>query len=100
MSFEAEKAPNEVLDFIIDWSVELALSDPVDQLSTSAWSLSDAHSDDLTLGAGSISGDDTIVRTSGGGRLGVRHFLTNRVVTVGGQTWDRRINVKMVSSRS
>jgi hypothetical protein len=95
--FEAEKAPDEVLDFIIDWSVEMALSDPVDVVSSSDWSLGDANPDDLTLGAGSIVGtDSTVVRASAGGRFGVIHYLVNKVTTASGQIHQRTIDVKMV----
>lgn len=97
MSFKADKAPQEILDFIIDWSLEMALSDPVDVVSTSAWTQEDSHTDDLTLGADSIVGTDhTIQRVSGGGRWGVKHYLVNRVVTASGQKFQRTINVTMV----
>jgi hypothetical protein len=66
---------SEVLDYVIDWSAELALGDPVDQIATSTWTLEDNHSDDLTLGTDSIeSTDHTIQRVSAGGRNGVVHY--------------------------
>lgn len=94
--FETEKAPAEVLDMVIDWTAELALSDPADVINGSTWTLTDSHADDLTLGAASIEGTDhTIQRISAGGRLGIVHFLRNVVTTVGAQTHQRTIEVTM-----
>lgn len=94
--FETTKAPEEILDYVIDWTDELELSNPTDQVSTSVWTLEDNHSDDLTLGAASIEGTDhTTQRVSDGGRFGVIHFLVNRVVTISGMKHQRTINVTM-----
>lgn len=96
-NFETEKAPLEVLNYVIDWSAELALADPVDQINTSVWALEDTHPDDLTLGTDAIEGTDhTLQQVSGGGRFGAIHYLVNRVTTAGGLTHQRTIHVKMV----
>jgi hypothetical protein len=88
--------PSETLDFVIDWSAEMAASTPADQLSTSTWALTDVAADDLTLGADSIVGTDhTKIRVSDGGRIGTTHYLTNTVVTIGGTTHIRTIKVKV-----
>ena len=95
-NFETEKAPDEILDYIIDWAAEMAVADPVDQISTSVWTLEDKHSDDLTMGTDSIpETDETVIRVSAGGRFGVVHYLVNRVVTVSGQKHQRTIEVTM-----
>ena len=94
--FRTNKAPLETLDFLIDWSEELALSDPVDQLSSSVWTLEDQHADDLNMTGDNIIGTNmSVVRVTGGGRIGVTHYLVNRVVTIAGMTHQRTIEVKM-----
>lgn len=95
MIFISQKTPTEVLDFIVDYVNELALSDPVDVIASSAWTQEDSHTDDLTIAADIINGTDAIVRVSGGGRLGVTHYLVNRVTTVGGLIHQRTIKVTM-----
>lgn len=95
MIFKSTKTPTEVLDFIINYSLELALSNPVDAIATSVWTQEDSHSDELTIGNDSIVDDDAIVRVSDGGRLTVKHYLVNRVTTVGGLVHQRTIEVVM-----
>jgi hypothetical protein len=94
--FETEKAPLEVLNYVIDWTEELELSTPTDQILTSVWTLEDSHVDDLTLGVEGIEGTDhTIQKVSGGGRIGITHRLVNRITTVGALTHQRTIRVLM-----
>jgi hypothetical protein len=93
--FETRKAPDEILDMVIDWTAELALSNPADVINTSSWALADNHADDLTLGTAAITGNKTKVRISAGGRIGVIHYLVNTITTVGVQTHQRTIHVHM-----
>jgi hypothetical protein len=96
--FRAFKAPNEIIDYIIDYQNELALSDPVDQVASSAWAMDDSSPEDLTIVQDSVlEGAFTIVRVSGGGRMGVIHRLTNLATTVSGQIHQRTIKVTMLA---
>jgi hypothetical protein len=95
-NFEKIKAPDEILDFAIDWSNIMGETVPVDVVATSAWTLEDSFADNLTIAGNSIEAPDvTVVRVSGGGRLGSRHYLTNRITTAGGQLHQRTIVVTM-----
>jgi hypothetical protein len=94
--FETTKTPNEVLNYIIDWVAEMAVSSPADQISGSTWFLDDSSTDDLTLDLPVIIGTDhTATRVADGGRLNIIHQLVNRVTTVGGLTHERTIKVTM-----
>ena len=96
MSFNTEKSPQEILDYIIDYSQEMALSSPVDQIVSSVWTLEDSSTDNLTLDQDSIQAPDHVIcRVSDGGRLNVIHYLVNRVLTVSGQKHQRTIKVTM-----
>jgi len=127
-NFAAIKAPEEILDFTIDWSVEMAKTNPTDVVATSAWTLEDKFADNLVIQsqamfqgaakdhfklpngvddfllpdgvsflllpvAATEKPDNTVVRVSGGGRLGTRHYLTNRITTASGQRHQRTIIV-------
>ena len=95
MTFKTTKAPEEIIDYGVDWTAELALSDPDDLISSSAWTVEDNTPDDLTLGTDYIEGNISFVRTSAGGRLEQKHRLINRVVTASGQKYQRTIQVTM-----
>lgn len=74
------KDPNEVLDFVVDWSDWLPTGDTI---STSAW----------TVPAGITNDSDTNDTTTttiwlSGGTLATQYELTNRIVTANGRTKD------------
>lgn len=95
MTFKAIKAPAEIIDFGIDWTAELAKSNPVDLISSSVWTVEDNTPDNLTLGIDYIEGNITFIRTSDGGRLEQKHKLVNRIITASGQKHQRTITVTM-----
>ena len=90
----AEKAGLEVIDFTIDYTDDLAESDPADEIISSAWvkvgSIVIADGSQFTIAT-------AIVWVSGGGRVGEVSRLTNTVVTTGGRTFIRTLLVKMVT---
>lgn len=92
MSFEAEKDPEAVVDYVINYAVEFAKSDPADQINTSAWACTTA----LTVGVNSIiANNQAVVWVSGGGIWGSFHKLVNTVTTIGGRTYERTILVEI-----
>jgi hypothetical protein len=95
MTNQAYKDPDEILDYVMDYSREFAKSEPVDQIATSVWSVSP---DTLDIDSEEVIGTDKArVWVSGGGKLHTSHRLTNRVTTIGGRTYDRTIKVTIRS---
>lgn len=83
-----DKDPDEILDYLVDWSARLA----GDVISTSLWLVptgivraSDSHATATT----------TIWLT--GGTLGKYYDLLNRIVTAGGRTMDQTIRLRIVT---
>lgn len=126
MTFETTKDPHDIEDYSIDWTTDLLLSSPGDRIISSVWSTSTVPGNtDLTLtqdGSNFLlpdgtnfllpdgvsllllpstwireAGTITTVWVSAGGKLGTKHQLLNRVVTVAGRRWDRTIEVTMES---
>ena len=90
----AEKAGAEVIDYVIDYTDDLAESDPVDDISTSSWVVVG----NLVITDGTVyTTKKSTVWVSGGGRVGEVSRLTNTVTTVGGRTFIRTLLVKMVT---
>lgn len=80
------KDPDAVLDYSIDWTTWLA----GDTISTSTW----------TVPAGITKDSDSSTTTSttvwlSGGSLGQNYKLTNRIVTAGGRTEDRSVEIQV-----
>lgn len=83
------KDPNEVLDYVVDWSDRLG----VDTVATSTWFL-DAGNDDAVLAIDSDTNDDTTATVwLSAGTEGVRYRVTNRITTAGGRTMDQSCDV-------
>ena len=80
-----EKDPNAIEDFTIDWSDELGN----DTISTSDWVDVDSG---ITVDSDSQTATQTVVWLSGG-TVDVKYFMTNRITTVGGRTFDRTIAI-------
>ena len=81
--FIAQKDPNEVTDFSIDWSDWLE----GDEISTSTWAIAPSG-----LGVGSSSNTTTTATIwLTGGIDGVDYELTNKIVTTGARTEERTI---------
>jgi hypothetical protein len=86
-----DKDPAEVLDYGLDWSDQLALTDPNDTISSATW----------TVPAGLIAGAQFVIDgvatiwLSGGtaGANGTDYTLTCRIVTSGGRTLERSVKL-------
>lgn len=90
MTFAAVKDPDAVLDYRIDWTNVLDNSDPVDTIATSTWVL-DAG---LVLDSNSILGNITTAWVSVG-TLGQLGRLVNTMITTGGRTHVRTIEISV-----
>ena len=79
------KDPNEVLDYVLDWSARIAAEDAI---STSTWTVPAGITKD------SSSNDDTTSTIwLSGGTTGQTYSLLNRVVTDAGRTMDQTVKI-------
>lgn len=79
-----EKDPNETIDYVFNWKAELY----GDTIFTSQFLLPDG----LTEVSSSNTTTTATIFVSGGAE-GQTYRITNRIVTIGGRTRDRTINV-------
>lgn len=90
MKYFPPKDPDEVLDYVIDWSDELtAVSDTI---TTSTW----------IVPLGITNDDETTTSTAAtiwlsGGTDGTTYKLINRIVTAGDRTYESAIGVRVRS---
>lgn len=82
------KDPDEVLDYVIDWTARLA----GDTIVTSTWEVPTG----LTKGSDSATASTTTVWLSGG-TLNERYEITNRIVTDGMRTYDQSVRLRIRS---
>jgi hypothetical protein len=80
------KDPDEICDFSVDWTQRLA----GDTLQQSSW----------VLPTGLVKQSDSMLPTStiiwlSGGDLGETYVLTNRVITMGGRTYDQSVRLRV-----
>lgn len=80
------KDPDEVLDYVRDWSA--ALGD--DTIATSVW----------TVPTGLTKDSDTNTTTTAtiwlsGGTLGANYEVLNRITTAGGRTFDKTLRFRI-----
>ena len=87
MTFFAEKDPDSVIDYTIDWASTLG----TDTINTSAWT----KIGDVTLGTKSNTTTKATTFVSGG-TVGTQAKLINRITTAGGRTHDRTITLLIV----
>jgi hypothetical protein len=85
--FRAEKDPQAILDYSIDWTSWLGL----DTIQTSTWMVPTG----ITKPSDSLVGALATVWLSGG-TVGTSYIVTNRVVTAGGRTDERSITVRVI----
>jgi len=78
------KDPDETLDFVLNWKAELN----GDTIFTSNFLLPDG----LTEASSSNTTNTATIFVSGG-TSGLIYRITNRIVTIGGRTRDRTVNV-------
>ena len=91
MAISFTKDPEEVLDYLLDWSARLPEGDTI---ATSTWIMPDPINGDVVKD----SDDNTDTTTSiwlSAGTLGGKYTLINRVVTSGGRTMDQTCVVKI-----
>lgn len=83
-----DKDPAEVLDYGLDWSDQLALTDPIDTISSATWAVPAG----LTAGAQFVIDGVATIWLSGG-TAGADYTLTCRIVTSGGRTLERSVKL-------
>jgi hypothetical protein len=88
------KDPNEVLDYSIDWSDQLTAD--ADTIDTSTFSVVSGDVAIAVSPAASISDAVTTVWLTGG-TVGTSAVILNRIVTVGGRTWDQSVRLRIRS---
>ena len=82
------KDPQEVLDFTIDWGLWL----DGDTISSDIWTVGSGITSDLET---STSTTSTIWLS--GGTLATTYTVANRIVTAGGRTAERTLNISIVT---
>lgn len=93
MTWQALKDPDAVLDYRIDWTLVLNNSDPVDTIADSTW----------VVDAGLVIDSDTyqgVLTTAwvSGGTLKDLGKLVNTIITTGGRTHVRTIEVSIIDT--
>lgn len=83
-----KKDPDEVLDFVIDWTDRLA----GDTIVTSEFILPTSPAG-LARQSQSVSGQKKTVVWLMGGVLGSDYLILNRIVTAGGRTMDQTVKL-------
>lgn len=83
-----DKDPADVLDYALDWSDQLALSDPDDTISSATWTVPAG----LTAGAQFVASGIAAIWLSGG-TAGTDYTVTCRIVTTGGRTLERSVKL-------
>ena len=81
-----EKDPQAVLDFVVDWSQWLG----TDTIATATWS--DPAPAGITIVTSTKTNTECTVWLSGG-TVDQVYSLTNKIVTVGGRTDERTIEI-------
>ena len=83
-----DKDPADVLDYALDFTDFLAQSDPDDTISSVIWTVPAG----LTAGVQTVLGALAIAWLSGG-TAGVNYAITCRMVTAGGRTIERNVQL-------
>jgi hypothetical protein len=91
-TYKIVKDPDSTTKYEIDWTDELAQFSPADTISSATWTSNNG----VTVSSSSESGNITSVIVAGG-NVGKRANLQCRLVTVGGQTLDRTIELQIVN---
>jgi len=85
MTWQTAKDPDEIKDYVVDWTDRLA----GDSIVTSTWIVPD----DITMDSNSNTSTTTTIWLSGG-VLGTTYEFVNRVVTSGARTYDQTCKLK------
>lgn len=86
LRWSAKKDPDEVLDFVIDWTDRLGS----DTIATSAWTVPSGITED--------SDSETTTKTTiwlSGGTAGTEYTLQNRITTADGRTHDQSVILRV-----
>ena len=89
-----EKDPNEVLDFTIEFDDQLELDSDTNDSATVTVTPAPADGG-VTIDANG-NDDTTVTVWVSGGTLGVQSKVTATVVTVGGRTYERSIQLSLI----
>ena len=81
------KDPDEVLDYVLDWSLRLGS----DSIITSSWVVDNPG---LVINSNSYVPTNTTIWLSAG-VVNVSYLLTNHVVTQGGRTMEQSVKIKI-----
>jgi hypothetical protein len=88
LNWPAPKDPDEIKDYVVDWSDLLG----EDTIAASIWIIPDG----LTKTSDSNTGATATIWLSSG-VAGTSYALVNRITTAGGRTYDRTIKLKVKS---
>jgi hypothetical protein len=88
-TFDATKAPGELLPYNINWSDMLAAGESI---LTSVWIIVDNAL--INISDPAISGLETTTKVSGGA-AGYNYVISNTITTSNGNTCVRRFNIKV-----
>lgn len=101
LTWASPKDPDEIEDWVCDWTARLA---PSDTIASSQWlvpsgitKLTDSLTNNGSLWNGTtmISGRYFTTVWLSGGTLGSAYELVNRITTTGGRTYDQTCKVKV-----
>ena len=97
LKWAAKKDPDEIEDFICDWTARLGDSDAI---STSLWivptginDIAESFDNNVTIGDLPNRSGTTIWLS--GGTEGSTYTFVNRIETTGGRTYDQSIKLKI-----
>lgn len=91
MAISFAKDPDEVLDYLLDWSARLM---PGDTITTSQWIMPTPTTGDIVKNSDAKTASTTTIWLSAG-TDGKNYSIVNRVVTAGGRTMDQTCVVKI-----
>lgn len=86
------KDPDEVLDFLLDWSARLESFG--DTIATSEWIMPTPIAGDIVKDSDAKTAKTTTIWVSGG-ELNANYTLVNRIITAGGRTMDQTCVMKI-----
>jgi len=102
LKWASSKDPDEIEDFVVDWTARLA---PGDTIASSSWpnppvgivinSTSYSNNANLWTGSATITNRYYATIWLSSGVLGATYLFTNRIQTTGGRTYDQSIKLKM-----
>ena len=87
LTWEAVKDPDEIKDYVLDWSSLLG----EDEIVSSTWTIADGAG--LVIDSESATATSTTIWLSAG-VIGTTYHLLNRVTTSGGRTYDQTVKLK------